>query len=41
MRIHGTTGEAPIERFRRAEAQALKPLEGRTPFLTARDLVLP
>lgn len=39
MRIHGTTGEAPIERFRRAEAQALKPLEGRPPFLTARDLV--
>jgi hypothetical protein len=25
-RIHGTTGEAPIERFRRAEAGALRPI---------------
>jgi transposase len=39
QRCHGTTGEAPIERFRREEAQALKPLAGIPPFTTARDLV--
>lgn len=39
VRIHGTTGEAPIERFRREEAQALKPLAGTPPFMTARDLL--
>jgi transposase len=39
MRIHGTTGEAPIERFRRDEAQALRPLDGIPPFMVARDLV--
>ncbi len=30
-RIHGTTGEAPIDRFWRDEAQALKPLAGMPP----------
>jgi hypothetical protein len=30
VRVHGTTGEAPIERFRRAEATALKSIAGRT-----------
>ncbi|KAA0574673.1 hypothetical protein FZ983_27630 [Azospirillum sp. B21] len=39
QQCHGTTGEAPIERFRREEAQALKPLVGIPPFTTARDLV--
>lgn len=38
-RIHGTTGEAPIERFQRDEAGALKSLAGIPPFVTARDLV--
>ena len=31
-RIHGTIGEAPIERFRRDEAAALRPLPARPPF---------
>lgn len=39
VRLHGTTGEAPIERFRRAEAQALKPIAGMPPFQAARELV--
>lgn len=38
VREHGTTGEAPIERFRNAEAGALRPLEGRPPFRQVRDL---
>jgi transposase len=37
-RTHGTTGEKPIERFRREEAAALKPLLGRSPFIQAREL---
>jgi hypothetical protein len=28
VRIHGTTGEAPIARFERDEAKALKPIAG-------------
>jgi transposase len=39
VRIHGTTGEAPLERFRREEAQALQPLGGRPSFLAERELV--
>lgn len=39
QRLHGTIGEAPIVRFRREEAQALKLLAGIPPFTTARDLV--
>ncbi len=39
VRAHGTTGEPPIERFRREEAGALKPLDGRPPFRQVRDLV--
>jgi len=39
VRLHGTTGEAPIERFRRAEAQALKPIAGIPPFQAARELI--
>jgi transposase len=38
QRIHGTTGERPIERFRREEAAALKPLAGRPPFVQAREV---
>lgn len=38
VRIHGTTGERPIERFAREEAEALKPLEGRPPFQQVREL---
>jgi hypothetical protein len=38
-RIHGTTGEPPLDRFRREEAQALRPLDGRPPFRQVRELV--
>jgi hypothetical protein len=38
-RIHGTTGEAPIVRFAREEAAALRPLDGRPPFGEIRELV--
>jgi hypothetical protein len=31
-RVHGTTGEAPMIRFEREEAAALKPLAARPPF---------
>jgi hypothetical protein len=37
-RVHGTTGEAPIERFRRDEAQALQPLAERPPFRQWREV---
>ena len=39
VRVHGTTGEAPIERFRRAEATALKSVAGIPPFHVARELI--
>ena len=38
-RVHGTTGEAPIERFRAKEATALRHLEGRTTFQPVRECV--
>lgn len=38
VRIHGTTGESPLERFQRAEAAALRPLKGRPPFHWPREL---
>lgn len=38
-RIHGTTGEAPIERFDRDEAAALRPLPGRPPFRQFREVI--
>jgi hypothetical protein len=38
-RVHGTTGEAPIVRFLRDEAGALKPHPGKPPFRQVRDLV--
>ena len=37
-RVHGTTGEAPIARFEREEAAALRPLNGRPPFRQLREL---
>ena len=37
-RVHGTTGEAPMERFARAEATALRPLNGRPAFRQLREL---
>jgi hypothetical protein len=37
--VHGTTGEAPIERFRRAEADALRSIAGIPPFAVSRELV--
>jgi transposase len=39
VRVHGTTGEAPMERFARDEAAALRPLAGTPPFISARDLL--
>ena len=39
QRVHGTTGEMPVERFRRAEARALQPIAGIPPFAVARELV--
>jgi len=38
MRVHGTTGEVPAERFAREEQQALRPLDGRPPFRQMREL---
>lgn len=38
VRVHGTTGEAPIARFEREERQALRPLAGRPPFCQLREL---
>jgi hypothetical protein len=39
VRVHGTTGEAPIERFWRDGAKALKPIAGMPPFQAARELI--
>nr|WP_245323840.1 hypothetical protein [Bradyrhizobium stylosanthis] len=38
VRIHGTTGEAPIARFARDEAHRLKPLSGQPSFGSLREL---
>jgi len=38
VRVHGTTGEAPLVRFHAAEAAALAPLAGRAPFVQVREL---
>ena len=38
-RVHGTTGEVPLERFERMERAALKPLPQLVPFLQVRELV--
>lgn len=39
VRIHGTTGEAPMVRFRRDGACALRPIGGMPPFRATRDLI--
>ena len=38
LRVHGTTGEAPIARFQRDEAHRLKPLGDRPSFGSLREL---
>ena len=38
VRIHGTTGEAPAERFAREEAPALRPIAGLASFQALREL---
>jgi hypothetical protein len=38
VRIHGTTGEQPSERFRRDEQAALQSITGRPSFLQTREL---
>jgi len=37
-REHGTTAEQPIVRFNKEERKALKPLDGRVPFIQIREL---
>lgn len=39
MCVHGTTDEAPLSRFERDEAAALRPVAGRAPFRQLRELV--
>ena len=38
VRIHGTTGEAPVERFTREEATALRSIAGLSSFQALREL---
>ena len=37
--MHGTTGEAPLVRFQRDEARALKPIAGIPSFRATRELI--
>ena len=37
VRIHGTTGEKPLERFQRSEAAALLPLNGKPSYLAEQE----
>ena len=39
VRVHGTTGERPIDRFVHAEQAALQPLRGRVAFQRPREVV--
>ena len=39
IRVHGTTGEIPLERFQAKEAAALRSLEGRSTFQPLRECV--
>jgi transposase len=39
VRVHGTTGEPPMVRFLRDEAQAMRPIIGTPPFRTIRELI--
>ena len=38
VRIHGTTGQRPIERFQNDEMAVLKPIDGKPPFYQVREL---
>jgi transposase len=38
VRVHGTTGEVPLQRFERDERRTLRPLEAKAPFLQVREL---
>jgi len=38
-RVHGTTGEKPLERFLREEQAALQPLRDRPPYVQAREMI--
>jgi len=38
VRVHGTTGEIPLQRFERDERRTLRPLEAKAPFLQVREL---
>jgi hypothetical protein len=38
VRIHGTTGEKPIDRFEREERSILQPLNGKPPFYLGREV---
>lgn len=38
VRVHGTTGEPPMQRFTRDEASALRALSGVRPFISSREL---
>jgi transposase len=38
LRIHGTTGEKPIDRFEREEKSVLQPLNGKPPFYLGREV---
>ncbi|MFZ4099902.1 MAG: IS21 family transposase [Chlamydiia bacterium] len=38
QRVHGTTGERPVERFQRDETGLLTPLDGRPPFEFGKEL---
>ena len=39
LRIHGTIGERPLDRFLRDEAKVLRPLKAKPPFVQVRELV--
>ena len=39
VRMHGTTGEPPAQRFERDERATLRPIDRRAPFLQVRELV--
>jgi transposase len=39
VRVHGTTGEVPLQRFREKEAAALRTLAGRTTFQPLRECI--
>ena len=38
LRIHGTTGEKPIDRFEKEEKAVLQPLNGKPPFYLGREM---